>query len=637
MSKYLVISRHGERDDRYIESLGRNWIDTAPRPQDPHLSPPGKEQILAQASVMASKLKEIGVVLSHCYSSPTIRCVQTADIYLDTLGIQRMCIEDGLIESANDMRGRKEGEPRPNWNPLILDSAALSAHSERIDSMYKTEVIVKYERKENGKNDVCEVHQIDSSITDAATVLHDRVIAVLAALTTELTGLEDSSNAIMVVTHGAVAERLSDALYGRHYGKALTGSFAAFELDLDGKWVPVWEEWVHAAYVGHTSGSVEKVLHISPAIQDKFTVLSREVAGDVVEYTVSNGPMTMVVLNYGCTILSVLAPDKDGLAEEVTLSYRNFEELTKTGHLGPYYGAVVGRVANRIAEGKFELNGKVYTLATNNGPCALHGGISGFDKKVFKTAVNLMDGKSASLVFTYTSADGEEGYPGTLDVTVTYTLTVFNTIEMTYGAVLADPTEQLSTPVNLTNHCYFNLSGDIKRNIDGHKLRLSCSKYTPYDDNCIPTGELRSVQGTEFDFTADVVLGERIHTVIAGGGKLGLDHNWAVDGVEEAESMREKSLVASLEVPLLRHVATLSDDISGRRLTVHSSQPGIQVYSYNWASKDMKDFPHTVHNAIALETQHFPNSINTPSFPSSVLAPGHKYEHKSIFSFSVYR
>jgi len=347
----------------------------------------------------------------------------------------------------------------------------------------------------------------------------------------------------------------------------------------------------------------------------------------------------MVVLNYGCTILSVLAPDKDGIAEEVTLSYRSFEELVQPDHLGPYYGAVVGRVANRIANGKFDMNGMTYKLATNNGPCSLHGGISGFDKKIFKTAVNITAGKSASLVLTYTSVDGEEGFPGTLDVTVTYVLTAYNTIEMTYYAVLSNPTEMLSTPINLTNHSYFNLSGSIKRNIDGHKLQLSCSKYTPYDDNCIPSGEQRDVKGTEFDFTADVVLGERLHTVIAGGGRPGLDHNWAVDGVQEADRMRRGRLKATCDdEPLLCHVGTLSDDVSGRRLTLHSSQPGIQVYTYNWASEDAKDFPHTVHNAVALETQHFPNSVNTPSFPAgSVLAPGEKYHHKTVYSFSVYQ
>jgi len=659
MSKYIVISRHGEREDRYCESLGENWIDSAPRPQDPSISPPGREQIKSQAIKMAAKLKDLGVVISHTYSSPTIRCVQTSNIYSDTLGLTRICVEDGLVEDANAMRGRKAGEPRPNWNPLLLDSTALSSHSDKIDAAYKTQVRVQHQQRENGKNDVCELHHSDSNILDAATVLHDRVQAVLAALTTEISCLGDSSsclNAILVVTHGAIAERLSDALYGQTYGKALTGSFTAFRLDSRGTWIPVWDTWNHAEYVGHTSTSVEKVpqsVTASPpapapappaAHQDQFSAVSREVADGVIEYTVSNGSMTMVVLNYGCTILSVLAPDKHGTAEEVTLAYRSFQELVQPEHLGPYYGAVVGRVANRIAGAKFDLNDKTYTLAANNGSCSLHGGLCGFDKKIFKAAVSTTAGKSVSLVFTYTSVDDEEGYPGTLDVAVSYVLTTYNTIEMTFQAVLADPAQRLRTPVNLTNHSYFNLSGNIRRNIADHKLRLSCSKYTPYDDNCIPTGQIRDVKGTAFDFTADVVLGERIHTVLAGGGKPGLDHNWAVDGVQEAESMRkdiDKDSRMAMDWTdselVMCHAATLSDDVSGRRLTLHSSQPGLQVYTYNWASEDLKDFPHTVHNGIALETQHFPNSVNTPSFPAgSVLAPGDKYLHKTVYSFSVY-
>jgi aldose 1-epimerase len=381
----------------------------------------------------------------------------------------------------------------------------------------------------------------------------------------------------------------------------------------------------------------------------------------IVQYTVQNGKMSMVVLNYGATVISILAPDRNGNAEEITLSYRSYADLSQPEHFGPYYGAIVGRVANRIKDGTFDLNGKTYHLAKNNGPNSLHGGRIGFDRKVFSTRTYIAEdggdrGSSASLEFSYISPDGEEGYPGSLKVVVTYTLTSENTIEMTYhacivndgsdcaGVVESSPSQPqpISTPVNLTNHTYFNLSGNLRSKILDHNLHLSCSAYTPYDEHCIPLGQITPVYNTPFDFqssAAGVRLGERI-PLIDGGGRPGLDHNWVVDdpieprGLEARETLDD--VAASPLTLTLRPVAVLSEPVSGRVLTVHASQPGVQVYTNNWASEDPAAYPHTQHNGICLETQHFPNSCNEPTFPSgSIIKSGETYLHKAIFSFSV--
>ncbi len=554
-------------------------------------------------------------------------------------------MEDGLVEKASAMRGRKVGEPRPNWNPLVLDASALKAYSAKVVTDYQSKVRVQHHMTDSAPNGVGELHQSDGSIEDELEVLNVRVDAVLTAFREELQTLEDN-DAILVVTHGAVADRLSEKMYGRSYGSALTGSFALFGLQDDGiSWKSVFDEWRHAQYVGQTSAadsglvcaSISEPLTTSKIA--KLTVEELDVAPDVKEFTVSNGSLTMRVLNYGCTILSILAPDRYGEAEEITLCYRSYDDLIKPEHLGPYYGAVVGRVANRIGGGSFTLNGKLYNLALNNKSCSLHGGNIGFDKKLFKATAQVIDGEKVSLTFKYRSANGEEGYPGTLDIEVTYALTIYNTIEMTYCASFADITEGLSTPINLTNHSYFNLSGSLKRDVLDHKLMLPCSRYTPYDDDCIPTGEMASVYGSNFDFTKPVVLGERILNVIAGGGKVGLDHNWVVDGAADMDTLAVQKHNINFvmpNTPALRHAATLTDEVSGRQMKIHTSQPGIQVYTNNWASEDKASSPHIVHNAIALETQHFPDSVNKPSFPKgSVIAPGEQYQQKSIFSFSV--
>ena len=391
----------------------------------------------------------------------------------------------------------------------------------------------------------------------------------------------------------------------------------------------------------------------------------------VMQYTLKNlddRGMSIVVCNYGCTILSILAADKEGVVEEVTLNHRSYSELIKPENHGPYYGAIVGRVANRIQGGTFNLNGQTYHIAKNTGEGqntnTLHGGLVGFDQKVFKCRTTIaQDGDGdgyARLELSYLSPDGEEGFPGALKVTVTYTLTARNELVITYKAHLVTEEGEgeeekeeeeeeegmsreekkkmkkvvpLSTTVNLTNHTYFNLSGNLRNNILGHSLQLSCSSYTPYDEQCIPTGEIVHVEKTLFDFCSfgirGVPLAERVRFIDA-GGRPGLDHNWVVDGAIEAYS---------IDVPdttRLRHVATLTEPVSGRVLTVRSTQPGIQVYTNNWASEDSKLYPHIQHNAIALETQHFPNSCNVDSFPKgSILKQGETYSHTAVFCFSL--
>ena len=326
------------------------------------------------------------------------------------------------------------------------------------------------------------------------------------------------------------------------------------------------------------------------------------------------------VLSYGCTILSIQASDKTGKVEEVTLSYRDFEGLKSKDN--PYFGCVAGRVANRIAKGKFNLNDKEYELAVNNGENALHGGLEGFDKKFFSSE-EIENG----VMFKYTSKDGEEGYPGDLEVMVMYVISDNSTLEITYYAELKGDEGSPSTPINLTNHTYFNLSGNCSRKVTaGHSLQLFCNQMTPVDETQIPTGELKNVAGTEFDYRASTPLGERV-PITDGCGKKGVDHNFVVNG-----HIGELHTNFLADRPILP-VAVLREETSGRVLKVSSSQPGVQVYTANWLSEDDKDSPYLQHNAVCLESQHFPDSINKPAFPSVVLLPRKSYEQRTLWEF----
>ncbi|HYV38555.1 MAG TPA: aldose epimerase family protein, partial [Gemmataceae bacterium] len=278
------------------------------------------------------------------------------------------------------------------------------------------------------------------------------------------------------------------------------------------------------------------------------------------------------------------------------------------GH--PFFGAVVGRVAGRITGGKFTLDGKTYSLAVNEPPNHLHGGIAGFDKKVW-----IVDGTTANSVsMLYTSPDGEEGFPGKLDITVTYTLNDKNELRIDYKA-----TTDKATPVNLTNHSYFNLAGAGAPTVLDHELTLAADSYTPTDNNLIPTGKIASVKGTPLDFTQMHTIGERIKELQKGPIK-GYDHNFVLSKREAEPTMAAK----------LRHPG------SGRTLTVLTTQPAVQIYSgiglSGQTGKDGKKY--AAQSAVCLETQHFPDSVNQPAFPNTVLRPGETYRQTCIFALS---
>ncbi|MEJ7682149.1 MAG: aldose epimerase family protein [Segetibacter sp.] len=312
-------------------------------------------------------------------------------------------------------------------------------------------------------------------------------------------------------------------------------------------------------------------------------------------YTLTNGNGAQVkISNYGGTITSWVTPDSKGNKSSVVLG---FNELK--GYLAhpPYFGATVGRYGNRIANAKFTLEGKTYKLAVNNGKNALHGGLKGFDKVVWDAAP--LTDSTPLLTLNYLSKDGEEGYPGNLKVSITFSLSHNNELKIDYNA----ETDK-ATPVNLTNHSYFNLSGDVSNTILDEKLMIDADRYTPVDTSLIPTGELKPVKGTPFDFTSPHKIGERINQV-----KGGYDHNF----------------VLNKKVTDLTKVAEVTDSISGRKLEVHTTQPGIQFYTGNFLDGSIKTDegkPIQQHDALCLETQHFPDSPNKPAFPSTILKPG---------------
>jgi aldose 1-epimerase len=330
-------------------------------------------------------------------------------------------------------------------------------------------------------------------------------------------------------------------------------------------------------------------------------------------YTLRNeNGVTARVMTYGATLTSVVAPDSKGAPADVVLGFESLD-----GYLGnhPYFGVTTGRYANRIAKGKFTLEGKEYTLAVNNDPNHLHGGILGLDKRVWKAAV--VPGPDPSVRFTYTSPDGEEGYPGNLDMEVTYTLGRENDITIDYTATTDKP-----TPVNLTNHSYFNLAGAGSGDILGHELFIAADHYTPVDATSIPTGEIRAVQGTVMDFTKPTAIGERIARV--GGDPGGYDHNYVLRNQDGSLAL----------------AARVREPRSGRILEVQTTEPGIQLYTGNYLDGTLRgrgEKPYRKHDAFCLETQHYPDSPNHPSFPSTILRPGKPYRSKTIYKLGTER
>lgn len=321
-------------------------------------------------------------------------------------------------------------------------------------------------------------------------------------------------------------------------------------------------------------------------------------------FTNSKGEQVKIT-NYGSIITTWISADKNGKKSSIVLGYDNLESYLAEP---PYFGAIIGRFANRIAKGKFQLEGVTYSLAVNNGENHLHGGNKGFDKVVWDAEI--INNDTPSLLLSYLSQDGEEGYPGNLKVTVRYTFTDNNELEIEYNA----ETDK-SSPINLTNHSYFNLTGDVKNPILNHSLMIDADNYTPIDSNSIPTGEIKSVTATPFDFTKPTKIGEKINYI------GGYDHNYVLNKKDN----------------FVEPIAILTDDISGRKLEVFTDQPGIQFYSGNYLNGTLKtDDGQAIekHTALCLETQHFPNSPNEPKFPSVILNPGEKYQTTTKYKLS---
>ena len=349
--------------------------------------------------------------------------------------------------------------------------------------------------------------------------------------------------------------------------------------------------------------------------------------GEVVDlFTMTNANGIEVrAITYGGIILSIKTPDRDGRWDDIVLGFDSLEPYEAGS---PYFGSIIGRYGNRIAGGRFTLDGETFALATNNGPNHLHGGDIGFDKVVWRGEPFERE-DAVGVVFTYSSPDGEEGYPGTLNVRVTYTLTDANELIFDYHA-----TTDRATPVNLTQHSYFNLAGTASDNILGHELTIDASRFTPVDSTLIPTGELVPVEGTPFDFRTARSIGARIDVddpQLQNG--LGYDHNFVLDADPDVTS----GLTENIGVGLHR-AAFVLEPVTGRTLEIHTEEPGIQFYSGNFldgtiSGKAGRVYAHR--SGFCLETQHFPDSPNQPAFPSTILRPGEEYNTRTVLIFGV--
>jgi aldose 1-epimerase len=330
-------------------------------------------------------------------------------------------------------------------------------------------------------------------------------------------------------------------------------------------------------------------------------------------FTLTNAQgLKATISTYGGTLTSLLVPDKNGKLSDVILGFDNVSgylspEFKKAN---PYFGALIGRYGNRIAKGKFTLDGHTYQVGINNNGNSLHGGVVGFNQKVW-TAKPGTSTDGQTLTLTYLSKDGEEGYPGNLQVTVVYTLTADNALKIDYTA-----TTDKATPVNLTNHTYFNLALGQSKDVLAHQMTIPADRYTVVDANLIPTGELKPVKGTPFDFTSPHAIGERIAQVPGG-----YDHNWALNNTTGQHS-----------------AATVYEPSTGRTMEVTTDEPGVQFYTGNFLDGSLKGKGGVVygkHAGFCLETQHFPDSPNQPKFPSTILNPGETYHTTTSYTFGV--
>jgi aldose 1-epimerase len=342
--------------------------------------------------------------------------------------------------------------------------------------------------------------------------------------------------------------------------------------------------------------------------KSSFGKLPDGTAVDQYTLTGSHGAVCKII-TYGGIVTELHVPDKNGQLADVVLG---FDDLAGYLRPQPYFGAICGRFANRIAKGKFTLDGKAYSLAVNNGPNALHGGLKGFDKVVWHaTPGEFKDGPTLKL--EYTSADGEEGYPGKLKVTVVYTFTEKNDLRIDYTA-----TTDKVTIINLTNHSYFNLAGAGSGDVFNHELMLAAKNFTPTDNTLIPTGEIKSVKGTPFDFTTAKTIGKDIAQLYSQPHK-GYDHNFVLDN-------QNKTLALA---------ARVTEPKSGRAMEVLTTEPGVQLYTANFLgdTKGKAGKTYQQYGAFCLETQHYPDSVNHPNFPSIVLQPGAEYRTTTIYRF----
>lgn len=330
---------------------------------------------------------------------------------------------------------------------------------------------------------------------------------------------------------------------------------------------------------------------------------------EVFQFTLANkNGVEVKVINYGGAITCIKAPDRNKVFENVTLAFDSLEGYLQKGN--PCFGCLVGRFANRIGKGKFTVDGKTYTLALNNNGNTLHGGLKGYDKVVWDAKA--LPEKNA-LTLLYNSKDGEEGFPGNVKITVEYKLTDDNALVIEYYAVT-----DMATPINLTNHTYFNLSGGADADILDHELTLKATCYTEADDTLIPTGKLIPVKGTALDFTAVKKVGKDINQV-----QPGYDHNFVLDNENGA----------------LQKIGTLYHKKSGRVMHVATTQPGVQLYTGNFLDGSLTHTPGGIkynrYAGLCLETQHYPDSPNKPDFPTSILRPGQQFHHITTYTFDV--
>lgn len=347
----------------------------------------------------------------------------------------------------------------------------------------------------------------------------------------------------------------------------------------------------------------------APMIQISKSVFGTVEGREIYLYEITNpGKMTIRLTNYGGIVTSVVVPDRNGKMEDVVNGFGNLQSYLD-GH--PYFGCITGRYANRIADGRFSLGGRQYQLAQNAGGNHLHGGIRGFDKVVWDSK-EYRHGDEAGVELTYLSPDGEEGYPGNLKVRVVCSMTPDNGLKIDYYAESDAP-----TPINLTHHGYFNLKGEGSGDIMGHLLMIDADRYSVVNESLIPTGELRDVTGTAFDFRTEKPVGKDFSQV-----EGGYDHNFALNNRGE-----------------FAKVAVLSESTSGRRMEVFTSEPGMQFYAGNFLDGTLtgkSGRPYGQHFALCLETQHFPDSPNQPAFPGTILYPGKQYRHTTVYKFSTF-